>query len=462
VQLPVGSSLAQTDRVLAEIEDTLRRDKRVRLVTAFVGTSSPRFHTLYAPKFPSRNYGQLVVVTESNDATIELLDEYSVAYENRYPNADILWRQLELSPSKAPIEVRISGDSLRDITAFADSVVRILRAQEGTGWVRSDYKQKLQTVDLDVNRDEASRLGASATLLGYSLMVGTRGLPVATIWEGDDPIGVTLRTDKRVKTDVRDIEDQYVTLPFLASSIQLRQLAAPRPGWTEGEIVRRNGVRTVTVLAEIERDRFAADVFNAARPAIEALALPEDVEISYGGEYSDSREYISPLFYALATSIVIIFLILMFQFRSVKTSLLIMSTMPLCLFGAAFGVFVAGYPFSVTAFIGLIGLIGIVVRNGIIYVSTAEDMRRRHSLTLAEAALLAAKRRLRPIFLTCAAAAVGVIPMILSRSSLWGPLGSVVCFGLMFGMILSLLVVPILYYAFHRRDFEKTEEEVTA
>jgi multidrug efflux pump subunit AcrB len=167
---------------------------------------------------------------------------------------------------------------------------------------------------------------------------------------------------------------------------------------------------------------------------------------------------VTQLYYSLAVSVAIIFIILLVQFRNIKTSVLIMMSMPLCIFGAAVGVNLSGYPFSVTAFIGLIGLIGIVVRNGIIYISYAEELRHEHGHTLEEAAISAAKRRMRPIFLTSAAAAVGVVPMILSRSPLWGPLGSAICGGLIFGLVLSLLVLPVLYYLFHRKDFDKVEE----
>jgi multidrug efflux pump subunit AcrB len=101
---------------------------------------------------------------------------------------------------------------------------------------------------------------------------------------------------------------------------------------------------------------------------------------------------------------------------------------------------------------------GIIVRNGIIYVSYTEELRHEHGLKLEEAAIAAAKRRMRPIFLTSAAAAVGVVPMIISRSPLWGPVGAVICFGLMFGLVLSLIVLPVLYYLFHRKDFDKVTE----
>lgn len=458
VYLPVGSSLQQTDLVMKEIEEKLIKDKRVKEVAAFVGTSSPRFHTLYAPNFPAKHYGQLLVITESSEATNEILNECSKKCSNINPNAYIRWKQLEMRITKAPIEVRISGDSIRTIKQVAAQVSDIMRGIEGAKWVRTDYEEPLQAVRLNLKQDEASRLGYTKQILDYSLLVGTKGFPVSTIWEGDYPVSVNLKVDKKIKTNVDDIMNQYVTSPFLISSVQVRQLADAQPEWTEGVIARRNGVRTITVLADVERGIYESVVFNKAKPIIDNLKLPEGVSISYGGDYETSDEEVTPVYYAMAITVAIIFVILLFQFRTIKTSLLIMTTLPLSIFGAALGIKITGYPFGVTALMGIISLMGIIVRNGIIYISYAETLRHEHGHTLEEAAIAAAKRRMRPIFLTSAAAAVGVIPMILSRSPLWGPLGSVICFGLIFGMIMSLLLLPVLYYLFHRRDFEKLSE----
>ncbi len=461
VYLPVGSSLEQTDMVLKEIEEKLQNDSRVREVAAFVGTSSPRFNTLYAPNFPAKHYGQLLVITESSKATIEVLDEYSKKHSDSNPNAYIKWKQLEMSFAKAPIEIRISGDSIATIKRVADQVAGIMRGIEGAKWVRTNYGEPLQAVRLELKQDEATRLGYSKTILDYSLMVGTKGFPVSTIWENDYPLNVNLKVDKRTKTNIDDIMNQYVTSPFLVSSVQVRQLADIKQEWTEGEIIRRNGVRTITVMVDNERGIYTTRIFNKARPLIENLELPQGVSISYGGDYEMNVDEVTPVYYAMAVTVAIIFIILLVQFRSVKTSVLIMMTMPLSIFGGALGVLLTGYPFGVTALVGIISLMGIVVRNGIIYISYAEELRSKHGFTLEEAAIAAGKRRMRPIFLTSAAASVGVIPMILSGSQLWGPLGSVICFGLIFGMILSLLVLPVLYYLFHRKDFDKIEESAS-
>ncbi|MDM7925237.1 MAG: efflux RND transporter permease subunit [bacterium] len=458
VYLPSGSSLAQTDSVMTDLSRILEKDPRVTDVASFVGTNSPRFHTLYAPNFPAKNYGQMIVLTRSNRATTAVLDEYSRSLKGRYPSADIKWKQISFAYYKAPIEIRVSGDDPRALRRAADSIAAVLRSDPSAEFIRTDWEQPLQTAELAVRRDEAARLGYSNSLIAYSLMLGTQGLPVATVWEGDYPVDVRLMVDKKVKSGAADLLNQNVTSPLLFSSVPVRQLAELRPGWTEGQIVRRNGIRTVTVMAEIERGTYPATVLKRIKPAIDGMRLPPGVSVEYGGDYRMTQEHITPFYYSLALSIVLIFIILMFQYRNVKSALLIMVTMPLSVFGAAFGVCVAGYPFSVTAFIGLTGLMGIVVRNGVIFVTYAEELRHRHGFTLEGAAIAAGKRRMRPIFLTSTAAAVGVIPMILSRSPLWGPLGSVICFGLLFGLALSLLVLPVLYYYFHLRDFTKTDE----
>jgi multidrug efflux pump subunit AcrB len=458
VFLPVGSSLSQTDLVLKEMEDKLRNDSRVKEVAAFVGTSSPRFNALYAPNFPAKHYGQLLVITKSGEATKEILDEYSKKYSDHNPNAYFKWKQLEMSPAATPIEIRVSGDSIAVIKKVASQIESLARGIPGAQWVTTDYQQPLQAVSLNLKSDEASRLGYSKTLLDYSLMLGTKGFPVSTIWEDDYPINVNLKVDKKAKTNIDDILNQYVTSQFMVSSVQVRQLADLQPEWTEGEIARRNGVRTITVRVDIERGLYASKILSRLRPDIDKLQMPEGVSINYGGEYEMGVDEITPLYYSLVVSIALIFIVLLVQFRKIKTAILIMMTMPLCIFGAALGVTITHYPFSVTALIGLIGLMGIVVRNGIIYISYAEVLRNEHGHTLEEAAISAAKRRMRPIFLTSAAAAVGVVPMILSRSPLWGPLGAAICFGLIFGLVLSLLVLPVLYYLFHKNDFEKIEE----
>ncbi len=453
IYLPEGYVLDNTARVMDSIETALLQDDRVVNVTSFVGTSSPRFHTVYAPNIPAKNYGQMIVNTVSDKATIEVLDEFNARYKEAFPEAHIKWKQLDMQ-STPPIEIRISGDNIEDLKKVSLQVQNILKNIEGTEWVRDDWKEKRQAVSVKVNKDKANRLGLNKSIIATSMAIYLKGLPLTTVWEGDYPVNVVLTGEKDERNRVDDLENMYITSPTTFSTVPLRSIADLYPEWQEGQIVRRNGVRTVSVIADVGRTVIAADVLRKARPLIDKIDLPEGVNLVYGGEYEHSIENYIPMGYALITSIVLIFLILVFQFKEIKKAVLIMLTMPLSLLGASLGLYLTGYPFGITAFLGVISLAGIVVRNGIILIDYAEQLTKTEGLSVTEAAKAAGKRRMRPIFLTSAAAAVGVIPMIISRSPLWGPLGTVICFGLIISMVLTLYVLPVLY----NKMFSKTQK----
>lgn len=445
VYLPTGSSLESTAVVVDSLDHVLMKDKRVTNVTSFIGTSSPRFHTVYAPNMPSPNYGQLLVNTISNKATKEIVNEYTPIYADNFVNAHVKWKALAMQLNKSSIEIRISSDSIKDIRRVEAQVNDILKKTKHVTWVRTDWEQMQQNIKVTLDGDKANRMGYSKGFVSTSLMVGLDGLPLTTIWENDYPVEVRLTQENEGGKNFKTIADQYVTSLSSFSASPLRSFAKLTPEWTEGTIVRRNGTRTLTISVDNELNVMASAITNEIKPQIDNLKLPEGTSIGFGGDYEGQLETFVPMTIALGLSIVIIFFILLFQFKKIKLSLLIVSTMLLSLPGAAIGLKLVGYPFSMTAFMGITSLCGMVVRNGIILIGYAIELRGKSKMPVREAALKAGKRRMRPIFLTSAAAAVGVIPMIMSGSNLWGPLGTVICFGLLISMVLTLYILPILY-----------------
>lgn len=445
VTLPTGSSIEATQEVVDSLESILLRDKRVITVTSFIGTSSPRFHAAYAPQMPASNIGQLLVNTQSDKATREIVADYQPKYSDNFINAHVKWKILALQPSKSPIEIRISSDSIQHIRFVQAQVNAILASTQGLAWIRDDWDNPQQSIMVNLDRDKANRMGYYKSLVAASVMVGLDGVPLTTIWEGDYPVEVILKQDGEGSQTINNLKNQYITSPMSFSAVPLRSMATFTPTWFDGTIVRRNGVPTLMIQIDNEPDVTASAIFNEIRPKIDKLTLPAGTSISYGGDYEAQEEVFVPMGIALMVSILIIFFILLIQFKKAKISLLIMSGMLLTLPGAAVGLWLMGYPFSVTAFIGITSLCGMVVRNGIILIDYARDLKENQGMSTKEAAIAAGKRRMRPIFLTSAAAAVGVIPMILSRSPLWGPLGTVICFGLLLSMVLTLYLLPVLY-----------------
>lgn len=446
VYLPEGSSLSKTEKVIDSIETILKADSRITNVASFIGNGSPRFNALYAPHVPAKNYGQLLVNTVSNEATIEVLNEYSKTHTDFLPQVHIKWKQLALETFKAPIEVRISSNNIKDLKDIGEKVSKVLKKNKSITWVRNDWEEMRPGIAVKLNENKASKLGYAKSFISSSLIVSLDGLPLTTVWEGDYPINVILTKEENQKNDINDLENQYITSPFTFESLPLRSIGELKPEWTEGNIARRNGVRTLTVVADIERGANTSKIFREMRPEIEALTLPNGLSINYGGENEATIENYTPMAKSLGVSVILIFFILLIQFKTIRRTLLIMSTMLLSIFGAGLGLLLLKYPFSFTSFIGIIGLMGIVVRNGIILVDYAKQLVVTKGMSFHDAGLAAGKRRMRPIFLTSMAAAVGVIPMIISKSPLWGPLGTVICFGLITGMILTLLILPVLYW----------------
>jgi multidrug efflux pump subunit AcrB len=240
----------------------------------------------------------------------------------------------------------------------------------------------------------------------------------------------------------------YLISPITGARVPLREVATLKPEWQESRIIRRNGVRTITVGTQTVASVLASDLLKEVKSKVEAIPLPDGYGRAWGGEFANQTESDGPMSVALGISLVSIFLILLFQFRRVSDVLIVMSSIPLTVFGAILGLMITGNPFGFTAFLGLISLSGVVVRNAIILIEYIHG-RLLHGVSVEEAAVEAGQRRLRPIFLTSAAAAAGVTPMIVGGSSMWAPVGSVIASGLLCSMVFTLIIVPVLYVLVH-------------
>ena len=320
----------------------------------------------------------------------------------------------------------------------------------GATYIHTDWHEDAWQVGVNVREEVANRMGLTNGVIAQQLAAGFEGAPVTTFWEGDRGVDVVLRLDPQNRQSFKDVSDTYVMSPVTGAKIPLQAVATLTSEWQPGRIVRRNGVRTLTVRAFPADHWLASEILGHARKQLDKMPLPQGYHIEYGGEYENQQEVSGELQNALLISLVLIFLILLFQFRTLVDPLIVMAAFPLALPGAALGLLITHNTFGFTAFIGIISVGGLVVRNSIILIDYIHE-RMKNGVALEQAALEAGERRLRPIFLTSAAAAVGVIPMILSGSSLWSPLASVIAFGLLGSMVFTLVAIPVLFVVAHRK-----------
>lgn len=442
--MPTGTKYEKTKEAMTRLEGLINHDQRVVDFASFVGTSAPRFYYNFSPEPPVTNYGQILINTHTAQETEAMADELTEKVASTIPDGTPRVRLMQQGALMiAPVEVRIVGEDLATLKRLASQVQEIVRKAPGSSLVRTDFKEDYYGVGISL-KEEANRLGFTTSGVATSIYTGFSGAPISVMYEGDQPINLVLRLDEESRQNFTDLENTYVSSPVTGSNVPLRQIASLRPEWQTGRIMHRNGVRTLTVQCEPAGNTLPSEILKTIQPQIAKLSLPVGYRIEYGGEDENRRETFSQMVGALGISLVLIFLILLFQFRNLKESLVVMASIPLSLFGALLGLVLTHNPFGFTAFMGLISLSGIVVRNAIILVDYANELIAK-GMSVRTAAIEAGKRRLRPIFLTTMAAAIGVVPMIVSGSPLWSPLASVIAVGVVFSMIMTLLVIPVLF-----------------
>lgn len=444
--MPNGTTAQRTAQVADSLEHILKRDSRVTAVTSFIGQGSPRFNVTYAPQIGGTNFAQFIVNTVDNESAAEVLDEYADRYAQYFPDAYVRFKQMDYNNAAYPVEIRISGDSLNVLRQAADKVVACMRQTEGLQLVRTNFEEPQPGVSITLNEAESNRLGINKALLTACLAVHYGpGVPVTSLWEGDYPVGVVLKTDHKDSAQFTNLGNEYIPVMGGTTSVPLRQFATIKPDFTDGCIVRRNGVRTISVVAEPMRGYNADKLAKQVEARVAKLELPKDVEVHTGGMLEKDTETLPQVSTGVLIAVFIIFFILLFHFKRISLALVNLSSMSLCVFGAAVGLLVTGYDMSITGILGVVSLMGILVRNGIIMLDYAEELRRDKGLSVREAAFQAGERRMRPIFLTSAAASVGVLPMMLENNTLWSPMAAVVFFGTLISMVLIATVLPVLY-----------------
>ncbi len=460
IYLPTGAPLAQTNIIADSMAHILRKDDRVVSVANFHGCSSPRFQTTYAPQVGGPNFAQFIVNTKSNEATIDILNDYTAKYRDYFPEAKIRFKQLSYSNAAYPIEVRIKGDDYSELQAVSDSVLAIMRTIPEINLEMSSLQAPLVATQVSPDFTTMSRLGMSDMMLeaNLALRYTNSGIPVATMWDGTYATPVVFRTPTSERSDVSDLRNELMPVMGIASA-PLRQMADVVPTWNYGQLSHRNGIPCVTVTAEVERGENSLMVTDVLRGKMKNLKLPEGVIIEYGGDYSQSLEMWPPIISALIMAVVIIFFILLSHYKNVKTSALLLFCIVLCIPGAGIGLAIQGEVLSLTCTLGFISLMGILVRNVIIMIDYAEELQRSEGMTVKEAIFHSAERRMRPIFLTSAAASMGVLPMELTGTPLWRPMGTVIFWGTIITFFFIITVIPVLYWKVMQKKSVSTQQE---
>ncbi|MCK6388417.1 MAG: efflux RND transporter permease subunit, partial [Zoogloea sp.] len=450
LRLPEGASLRATQAEVEKLEAILDGEPGVANYVAYVGTGSPRFYLPLDQQLPAPNFAQFVVLTHDMEAREALRSRLIERFKGEFPNLRSNVIRMENGPPVGyPVQFRVLGPDIPTVRRLAGEVAAVMRGNPHLVDVHPDWDEQSKVLHVEVDQHKARLLGLSTQDVANFLNTSLRGLTATSYREGIESIDVVLRADALERDALSMISE--LSIPTRAGKpVPLGQVASIRYGFEHGLVWRRNREPAITVRGQIYDTAIQAPTVTAQiEPQLAELRarLPAGYRIETGGAVEESAKGQGSVNAGFPLFLAVVFTVLMVQLGSFSRTTMVVLTAPLGLIGVVLFLLLFNQPFGFVAMLGTIALFGMIMRNSVILVDQIEQDVER-GLSVWDAIVESAVRRLRPIALTAAAAVLAMIP--LTRSTFFGPMAVAIMGGLIVATLLTLLFVPALYAAWYR------------
>ncbi|MCU0348067.1 MAG: CusA/CzcA family heavy metal efflux RND transporter [Saprospiraceae bacterium] len=354
---------------------------------------------------------------------------------------------------RSDVAVKIFGEDIDLLAGLAEQAMPLIQGVKGVEDARPEAVSGLPQITVKYNKDKLALYGLNVGDLNQILRTGFAGEKAGVVYEGEKRFDLVVRLENDSRQDISNLKNLYVSLPS-GSQIPLEQVAdiALEPGFSQ--ISREDGKRRIVIGFNV-RGRDVKSVVTEIQAKLDAsLDLPPGYYVTYGGQFQNLVEANKRLSVAVPVALALIFVLLFFTFNSVKQSLLIFTAIPLSAIGGVFALWLRGMPFSISAGVGFIALFGVAVLNGIVLIGYFNQLKSEGMSDVLERIKEGTKVRLRPVIMTASVASLGFLPMALSTGAgaeVQKPLATVVIGGLITATLLTLIVLPILYYIFEEK-----------
>jgi multidrug efflux pump subunit AcrB len=447
--LPQGTDIRTTTEEIEDLQKQLLQYDDVKQITATIGRGAERFMLTYNPEQNYAGYGQLLIETKDYESVGKVLTQAQAMVANEFPHAFVKFERFELGPGAgAKIEARFSGpdpDVLRDLS---DQTLAILYQQPKAINIRQDWRERTKVVQPVIDVSSAQRLGISQADINAAIAQNVNGKHIGLYRHGSELLPIVLRPPQVERTGVEQLQEIQIFSPVSQSYVPLAQLLTRTDlVWEDPVIKRRDRIRTLTVFADPSLQSNAFELHNLIRADIEAIPLPQGYSLEWGGEYEAQNMANEAVFEFLPLGLLLMIVINIVMFRSAKQTLVIWLTVPLAIIGVGYGLLIMGAPFSFTALLAVLSLIGMQIKNGIVLVEEIKRLQEEEGHDWLTSISNAAVSRLRPVTMAAITTILGVLPLL--SDVFFAPMAVTIMFGLGFASILTLIVVPVLFALFY-------------
>ncbi len=447
--LPEGSTVQQSEAVAQRFEARMLKEAGVVDVTTWVGSGVPRFYLPLDQIFPQSNVSQSIILPQDLKRREDLRVRLPQIMASEFPEVRGRVKLLPNGPPVPyPVQFRVVGSDAQQVRQWADRAKEMLRANPNLRGVNDNWNESIKVLRLSIDQDKARALGVTSQAIAQASRTILSGSNIGQYREGDRLIDIVLRQPLDERNAITDLGSAY--LPTASGkSIPLTQIAKVSFDWEPGVLWREGRDYAVTVQGDVVEGVQGPTVTAQVWPDLQKLAaqMPTGYAIQVAGSVEESSKGQGSIAAGVPAMLFIIFTLLMLQLQSFSRAMLVFLTGPLGIAGVAGALLLLNRPFGFVALLGVIALMGMIMRNSVILIDQIEQDRRR-GVPAWDAIVEAAVRRFRPIVLTAAAAVLAMIP--LSRSVFWGPMAVAIMGGLIVATALTLLALPAMYAAWFR------------
>jgi multidrug efflux pump subunit AcrB len=466
---PPGTSIRTTEAMVKDmgsfIDSELSATEDRPGVThhaSFISTTPPRFTLGYNPNAPRPRFSETMLTTSDAEIVPTLMKRLEHYVTERYPDVRPYVRPLGNGPPVTkPIEVRISGKDVDRAFEIAGTVKQWLNDRDDTRNVGDNWGPRVKKMVIEVSEDRARRAGITNEDVATSLQTFLSGYETTQYREDDKTIPVVLRSVAEGRRNI----DRLGTLSVFSqdgTSVPLTQVASGSLEWEASEILRRDRYATITVDSDVVAGVTAFDVIAEMTPWLEEQKKEWGIgyRYEYGGEVEGSGKANASIADKLPIAGMVILMLLVWQFNSLRKPAIVLATILFALVGVAIGLVTidslglpGGY-FGFMTLLGIVSLAGIVINNGIVLIDRIDIEQSENGLSPPHAVIQAAQQRFRPIMLTTATTIASLLPLYLGGEAMWLPLAIAIMFGLAFSTMLTLGFVPLMYSLFYKVRFQ--------
>lgn len=459
VWLPEGTDIRETRDQLDRLESKIRQDPAIKQITTTISAGAARFMLTYQAERNYASYGQFIIEVKDYEQIPRLRKVIDRLIREDAPQAFTKSSRVTIGPAnKAKIEARISGPDTATLRKLASKMEDIFRADPDAYNVRNDWRIRTKVLRPRFAEAEARRLGISKADLDSAIAMSFTGIQLGIFRDGSSLLPIILRLPENERTSADKLGEVQVYSAALKSYVGIDQLTKGIDlGFEDPLIMRRDRKRTIQVWADPRPNGQSSSfaLFDRLRPKAEALELPPGYSLNWGGEYESQRDANEAVFAFVPLGVVVMLMINIFLFNSLRKTLVIWLTVPLSLIGVTCGLLLLNQPFSFMATLGFLSLSGMVIKNGIVLVEEIVRLNDEEGKSMHDAITLSAVSRLRPVSMAALTTILGLVPLL--WDVFFAPLAVTIMFGLGFATVLTLIVLPVLFALFYRVHFHRGE-----